>query len=141
MTMLLQILAGAVLGAAAVAGIGLLAGRAQRFVYAFLLFLAAAMYLYLALAHAGIGWILLELVGALIFAAFAVFGYQRHLWLLAVGWLVHPLWDLALHSGAGGYTAAWYAFVCIGFDIALAVGIVVNWRQLARRGEKIPLKS
>jgi len=138
MAMLLQILAGVVLGTACVAALGLMRPRAQRFTYAVLLFLAAAVYLFLALAFAGIGWVLLELIGVLIFAAIAVFGFQRHLWLLALGWLAHPLWDLVVHSAPGGYGPAWYAYACIGFDIAVAVGIVLSWRQLARRGEKLP---
>jgi len=141
MTMLLQILAGAVLGTACVAALGLLAPKAQRFVYAFLLFFAAAVYLFLALAFGGLLGVLLEIVGIVIFAAFAVFGFQRHLWLLAAGWLAHPLWDIAFHGTPGGYAPAWYAFVCIGFDIAFAIGIILSWRRLARRGERHPLEG
>jgi len=139
MTMLLQVLAGALVGAAVVAGIGLLAPMAQRFLYAFLLFFAASFYLFLALAFGGIGGVLLEFMGVLLFAAAAIFGFQRHLWLLIAGWLAHPLWDLAFHGTPGGYAPGWYAYLCIGFDIAVAVGILLNWRRLIRRGEKNPV--
>jgi hypothetical protein len=59
-----------------------------------------------------------ELVGTILFGAAAVLGTRRWPALLALGWIVHPVWDLAFHFAAGpAYSPAWYALFCVGFDL------------------------
>lgn len=132
MTMTLTVIAGAVLGALAVAAARLLAPMTQRLVYAVLLWLAAGVYLALALGLGSLSAILLELLGLGLFGGAAVIGFRSRLWVLAAGWLLHPLWDLGLHD-TSAHAPLWYAYLCVGFDLAVGVGIVMHYRQLIRR--------
>ena len=123
------------------------------------LLVAAVVYPVFALAG-GAGWVWLgiELVGVALFGALC----WRPLWnaraagvldvtertgttLVAAGWALHPLWDVALHaSGAGAlpdapgamHVPAWYPPACVTFDwvVASAVWMAVRRRQAARGG-------
>jgi hypothetical protein len=59
-----------------------------------------------------------ELVGTVLFGGAAVLGTWRWPVLLALGWVLHPVWDLAFHfAGGPAYSPAWYALFCVGFDL------------------------
>jgi hypothetical protein len=59
-----------------------------------------------------------ELVGTILFGGAAVLGAWRWPALLALGWIAHPIWDLAFHfAGGPDYSPAWYALFCVGFDL------------------------
>lgn len=120
-------LAGAILGG----GFVLLA-RAYRqrssFLLAAGLAVAALIYLGFGVSGGATGpWLLLEVGGLLVFGGVAWRGSQGRPGLLALGWAFHALWDAPLHlSGiAASYTPAWYPPICLGFDLAVAVGILV----------------
>jgi len=107
--------------------------RNGRRVIAIGLLVAALIYVALAaIGGAGAAWLAIEAVGVIIFGLFAWLGCTRAVWWLAFGWAAHVVWDVALHrTGAGAaFTPGWYPLLCIGFDLAVAVVVVV----LARTG-------
>ena len=71
--------------------------------------------------------VLIESVGVLVFGAFILLSVVHHSWWLALGWLLHPVWDIALHHPMGDFTHApeWYVWACLAFD--LVVGVTI-WR-------------
>ncbi|RZI85335.1 MAG: hypothetical protein EOP38_05395 [Rubrivivax sp.] len=67
-------------------------------------------------------WLAIEFAGVVVYGTFGVLGLKGSWnWLIA-GWLLHPLWDLALHhAGPGAHIApAWYAIACLAFDVIVA---------------------
>src|SRR3954463_8991387 len=108
--------------------------KAERRILAFSLIAAALIYAIFAAASEASGWIAVELIGVLIFSAFAELGLKRSILWLAAGWAAHPLWDAGLHlSGVGANVApTLYVLICIGFDISIAAYIfIVAQRHLA----------
>lgn len=98
--------------------------------HAAMLLVAALLYLGFAASAGDVGGMLLEMLGVLAFGAVPYFAVRRRSTsLIALGWALHPLWDVALHTtGAGAaYTPAGYVVACIGFDLLLAGMIVRGW--------------
>lgn len=124
------VLVGLVLGALFV-----LVARAlgERLVFAAGLVFAALIYVGFAVyGHAGAGWLGVELVGVVLYGAMAVLGLRHTQWWLALGWATHPIWDTALHlaGGGGAFAPAWYAILCMGFDVIVALYIAFRcWRR------------
>lgn len=118
------------LGAAAAAGLVLVARRrrAERAIYALGLAIVACVYLgFAAAAGAGLAAWLREGVGVAVFGTVAWLGWRRAPLWLAAGWAAHVGWDLLLHPLAGGgYAPAWYVAACIGFDLVLAGWIALG---------------
>lgn len=101
------------------------AGRRQ----AMALLVAALIYVAFAAVGGSAGGIAVEAGGAVAFGGVALLGYRRRSpALLALGWAIHPLWDVALHSSGAGllYTPLGYPPLCIGFDLALAALIALG---------------
>jgi hypothetical protein len=75
----------------------------------------------------------LEAVGVGLYGTAAWLGFRRSAALLALGWAMHVVWDVALHlQGAGaGYTPAWYPWGCVSFDLMVA-GAVLSRGHLGR---------
>ena len=92
------------------------------------LLIAAAIYVVAALFLAPEGWLQFEGSGLLAYflpvAASRKFGFAA----LAVGWLLHPLWDYYVHiTGPGAdWMPVWYAWLCVSFD--LVVGLYCGYR-------------
>ena len=138
-------LMGAVLGGLYVVAVSRWAPSATR-TFAVGLVVAAVIYpLFAVFAGASGAWIGAELVGVLVFGGLAlpalVTGRTRRTAaaLVAVGWGLHPLWDVLLHIGAvGGFPDApgvahvpsWYPPACATFDwvVALAAAVVTYRR-------------
>jgi hypothetical protein len=65
-----------------------------------------------------------ELLGVIIFSIIAVIGIKISPWFLAMGWLIHPAWDLLIDNhNLNTFVPQWYPTVCIGYDIAIALYI------------------
>ena len=49
---------------------------------------------------------------------------------LSLGWLLHPVWDIAVHLFGPGHEVApaGYAVACVSFDIAVAVYLAKKYR-------------
>lgn len=108
-------------------------GRASAArIYAAALLIAAILYQVFALAgQAEVRWLLIEGAGVLLYGAAAWVGLRRWLAVLALGWAVHVLWDVALHMDGPGaaFTPAWYPWLCIGFDLVVAGAVLVLARE------------
>ena len=96
--------------------------------YAWALVAAALMYVFFAIDNANTRWVGIELTGVALFGLCAYLGCRTFPYLIAIGWLTHPLWDVWLHLvGPGhGIPPTWYAIACISFDIV--VGGFCAWR-------------
>lgn len=105
-------------------------GRHRIGLHAAMLLLAAVLYLaFAAWGGSPIG-LAVELAGVLAFGALAITGLRRRApGLLALGWVVHVVWDLVLHSAGtlAGYTPAGWVAACVGFDLLLAALLVRGW--------------
>nr|AYM53148.1 hypothetical protein [Pseudenhygromyxa salsuginis] len=96
------------------------------------LVLAALIYVGFALRE-GVGdWMPLELVGVVVYAAFAVAGLRlRKGWLIAVGWALHAAWDAGVHHDAPeGLVPAWYRWACLSYDWGAALYLLWRSRQM-----------
>lgn len=104
----------------------------ERRVFSLGLIVAAVIYVGFALyGDAERGWVSLELAGVLLYGALAVLGLRHTQCWLALGWGAHPVWDVGLHLVGGGSTfaPAWYAVLCIGLDLVVAVYIIFRCRR------------
>jgi hypothetical protein len=100
-------------------------------VYAIGLVVTAAVYVAFALAgRASERWVAIEVLGVALYGSAAWLGFQRWLPALALGWAAHAAWDLALHlDGPGGaFTPEWYPWLCLGFDLPIAVAVMAHGR-------------
>ena len=128
---------GLLLGVAYAAAVVRFAPSAVR---AFALGLAIAAAIYPAFAIFGgatWSWLGIELVGVVVFGALVLpalrGGGRPAAAMVALGWALHPLWDLLLHASAvgafpdapgAGHVPSWYPPACATFDwvVALVVG-------------------
>lgn len=98
---------------------------ARRVHFAAGLVVAALIYVVFAIARGTTGSLLLELGGVVLFAAIAFLGMRYSVLWLAAGWALHVGWDLLLHPvDASSYAPWWYPALCLGFDLAVAAGII-----------------
>lgn len=99
----------------------------ERLLLAAGLVTAAVIYIGFGLVWGDVYWVGIEAAGVVFYTLFVIFAYQFRFWWLAVGWFLHVAWDVSLHLlGPGAHIApAWYAIVCIGFDVLMAGYIVV----------------
>lgn len=110
------------------------AGR-ERKAYANGLLIAAAIYPLFALIWGDAAWIGIEALGIVGYGGFVWLGRRYSFYFIAVGWLLHPLWDVALHlRGPGRHVVPdWYAIACVSFDLLLSLVIArrisVGWRR------------
>ncbi|WP_415883904.1 DUF6010 family protein [Neptuniibacter sp. QD34_54] len=102
-------------------------GRAEQEqinIFGVALVIAALIYIGFAVLYgASTTWLFIETVGVLIYGSSYLLAKHFGLHFLALGWLLHPVWDVGLHLvGAGGHFAPeWYAVMCISFDLVVAV--------------------
>jgi len=108
---------------------------AGRLFYAIGLAVTALIYVGFALiGRGGARSLGLEAVGVLLYGAMAWAGWRWSAALLALGWALHPVWDVLHLEGAGAaYTPDWYPWGCVAFDLmvagaVLAVGVTARWR-------------
>ena len=98
----------------------------RRF-YTIGLIVTALIYVVFALVGRGSARSLaLEALGVLLYGAVAWLGFRKSAALLALGWAMHVVWDVALHlQGAGAaYTPAWYPWGCVSFDLIVAGAVL-----------------
>jgi hypothetical protein len=97
--------------------------RSARKYLAFGLVIAAVIYVSFALASQyAMVWLLAELCGVFIFIGFALAGVRHSVWWLIIGWVLHAVWDVALHllGPIQGVAPNWYAHLCLAFDLVIA---------------------
>ena len=73
-------------------------------------------------------WLIVEGSGVVIYGCFYFMSILLdNLYFLALGWLLHPVWDYVLHSinlDGAQHTPHWYVWACISFDVVVASYIV-----------------
>lgn len=92
------------------------------------LVIAAVIYVPFALLWGNLYWIFIELAGVALYAVMVWFSYAYSPYWLALGWLIHPVWDISLHLKGPGtdLVPEWYAIACVSFDVLLAVYIITR---------------
>jgi hypothetical protein len=99
--------------------------RDRRRVFGIGLLIAAAIYIVFALSRGNLNALLVESIGVVLFGILAFLGVRYSAYFLALGWMAHIAWDLLLHPvNVSSYAPWWYPVACIGFDLAVAGGIV-----------------
>lgn len=113
-----------------------LAYRARRYtgwILGLLLGVAGLVYVgFSAVGRTGPGWLAIELLGVVIYGGLGALGIRRSRWYLVAGWMLHPVWDLALHFLGPGrwFTPDSYSVACFSYD--LLVALVIALRPFAR---------
>ena len=98
--------------------------------------LAIASSLYVVFAFLALDkiWIAIEIGGLLLFVLFIWMAYHYSFWFIALGWLLHIVWDIGVHPHeTAPYIPQWYSWLCVGFDAAVAFYLMV---LLVRHPEK-----
>jgi hypothetical protein len=97
---------------------------------------------------AGGGWLWLELLGFLVFAALAVMGLRVSPWYMAAGIAAHGVaWDIWHYFIEETYMPHWYAITCLLVDVGIGLYVAARipaWREWqraagARRGDNVVL--
>ena len=74
-------------------------------------------------------WMLVEIAQVIVFGAIGLLGLRGSPYWIAVGWVLHPFWDVVVHYiGPGHAFTPWtYAIACVSFDWLVAVYIVIAY--------------
>jgi hypothetical protein len=140
--MLIPVILGAVLGGLFVILANRRGRRTEATLFAIGLFVAALIYLALALARDGGRWLATESAGVAIFGTLAWLGMRSSPWWLALGWLGHVAWDVGLHlDQVQPIAPRWYPLLCVGFDLIVAgfvLGRVAPSLEPQRRDHRSP---
>lgn len=106
----------------------------ERKAYTNGLLIAGMVYVLFALVWGDARWVGIEVLGVAACAVLVWLGRHHHFLWVGLGWLLHPLWDVALHlRGPGAHVVpAWYAVACVSFDVLLAVAIGLRLPHLRR---------
>ncbi len=80
-------------------------------------------------------WGLLELLQVVAFGTLGLMGWKGSAKWLALGWLLHPLWDFGVHHLGPGrsFAPVTYVFLCITFDWVVAAYILIYYRAASHR--------
>lgn len=80
-------------------------------------------------------WILVELAQVIVFGTLALLGLRGSPYWIAIGWALHPFWDVVLHYiGPGHSFTPWtYAIACVSFDWLVALYIVIAYGLVGDR--------
>ena len=136
--------AGLIEGAIGGAALSLIAWLLSRFagdiagrtLLATVLFAAAGAYLgFAVVGPASRLWLLIEVFQGVGFGLLGLLGWKGPAKWLALGWLLHPVWDFGIHYLGPGRSFAplAYVFACITFDWVVAAYIFIAYRGASRR--------
>lgn len=96
--------------------------RAEAAQWALYLLFAALIYVGFAY-NAATPWPRTEWLGVLGYGVLAIAGCFVSTKLLAVGWLLHSLWDTVIHGAHTPFVPEWYRWACLSFDVLAALWI------------------
>ena len=103
-----------------------LSNKTRHFILFAGLMVAAFIYLLFALINFNLQWIFVESGGLTVFVIMSIIGLKKHPLFLGVGWLVHILWDVCLHTDpTTSFIPSWYPMFCVGFDLVIACYLIV----------------
>ena len=127
MEKLFQLILGVVLALLFISFARLRGPRREPFIYSIGLIVAALFYVAFSSTGATTQWLMIELIGLVVFTIIAVLGLRVSLWFLAIGWASHVLWDVLLHLiREQPFVPDWYPVACISFDLIVAGYIAVK---------------
>ncbi|MGR6838218.1 DUF6010 family protein [Aliivibrio wodanis] len=100
--------------------------KSQNKIFGIALIVAAIIYVIFAILYANVTWVLIEAVGVAVYGLFYLLSKKYGVYVLALGWILHPIWDINLHLlGAGAeFVPKWYAVACLSFDVTVAIYLV-----------------
>ncbi|WP_455221390.1 hypothetical protein [Kaarinaea lacus] len=100
------------------------------------LLVAALIYVGLALLSHNILFVTIEIIGLVLFLFMIGLGYFYSFWFIVMGWLMHVLWDIGLHPDqTAPYVPQWYPWLCVGFDIVMALYMGITIIRVQRKSE------
>ena len=102
-----------------------------RTLLATVLFAAAGAYFgFTVVAPVSRVWLLIELLQCIAYGTMGLIGWRGSAKWLALGWALHPVWDLGVHYlGPGRDIGPWtYAVACLSFDWVVAAYIFIRYR-------------
>ena len=73
----------------------------EPFIYSIGLIVAALFYVAFSFTGATTQWLIIELIGLVVFTLIAVLGLRVSLWFLVIGWASHVSWDVKLRKQDG----------------------------------------
>lgn len=99
-------------------------------VLGYALIIAAIIYMIFAVLDFNLVWFGIEFIGVLIYGTFFYLAKRFGLLFLAIGWALHPIWDVVLHllNVEVDFAPEWYAVMCISFDITIAAYVIIKMR-------------
>lgn len=105
------------------------------------LLIAALIYVVFSAFSLNVLWIAVEVLGLLLFSMFVWMGFHYSQWFVAMGWLLHVIWDYGLHPNQSlPYVPGWYPALCIGFDTVVALymayWLVVHAKDVAEHDQQ-----
>ena len=104
--------------------------RREPFLYSIGLIVAALFYVAFSFTGAGTQWLMIELIGLVVFTLIAVLGLRVSPWFLVLGWASHVWWDIFLHLVREQvFVPDWYPVACISFDLIVAAYIAAKLRK------------
>lgn len=104
--------------------------------YAAALIAAASIYVGFSFLSQNTTWIFTEIIGVIIFSAIAFLGVKFSPWFLAMGWLIHPAWDLLIDNhNLTAFVPQWYPTLCIGYDFAIA--LYIAWKCIKQKQDNL----
>ncbi|MCA1579752.1 MAG: hypothetical protein LC794_20600 [Acidobacteria bacterium] len=88
-------------------------------------------------------WLLIEFLQVIAYGTLGLYGWRGSPFWLALGWLLHPLWDFGLHYVGPGssFTPLSYATLCISFDWVVAAYIFIAYRWLHLASRQAPSRA
>lgn len=117
---------------------------AGRTLLATVLFAAAGAYFGFAFTETSARiWLLIELLQVIAFGVLGLYGWRGSPYWLALGWMLHPVWDFGLHYlGPGSSFAPMpYTIACISFDWVVALYIFLAYRLLNLSNARAPNRA
>jgi hypothetical protein len=88
-------------------------------------------------------WLLIELLQCIAFGTLGLYGWRGSPYWLALGWVLHPVWDFGVHHlGPGGsYAPLAYVIACISFDWVVAAYIFIAYRLFHLASHPAPSRA
>jgi len=102
----------------------------DRGVYPVTLIAIALFYVVFAFEHGGILEIAFNSVVACLFLLLAIGGYVRSLWIVAIGLILHGLFDVVYSASASSPAPDWWTPFCLSVDLLLGLFLaVLIWKN------------
>ncbi len=88
-------------------------------------------------------WVLIELLQVIAFGALGLYGWRGSPYWLALGYLLHPVWDFGVHHLGPGRSFAPLPYVisCISFDWVVAAYILIAYRLFHLASRQAPSRA